>query len=281
MDNSYNPDNAWRKVAAAIYSKPVDAKIFGTVELDVTDLEAWVMAKREAGIKATLMHPMILFVGRALKQDVPALNGFVRRGRVAQRPYVDAAVSVLLNNYGQMISLRVPDVDRCSLPDLVDFLNKAIPDLRREKAQKGEALQARLASIPWPFRGWLIRLLRIVVVEWGIPVPGLGISSRSFGSFVFSNIGSVGLDIGYAALLPASNVALVLTMGSVQTKPVFIDGQFVPRRLLHLSAVIDHRVADGLHAGQLFRSLKQAVRHPEVLDLPLSLHTETRDQNAV
>ena len=52
-----NPLNtSWRKTALTIYKKPVDSKIFGSVEIDITDLEKYIAKKRKSGIKITLTH---------------------------------------------------------------------------------------------------------------------------------------------------------------------------------------------------------------------------------
>ena len=69
-----NLNNGWRRVAASVYRKPVDSKIFGSVEIDVTDLEAFISARRKQGVKITLTHFFTLAVARALKNDVPELN---------------------------------------------------------------------------------------------------------------------------------------------------------------------------------------------------------------
>lgn len=69
MDNNlieYNTN--WRKVASTIYKKPIDSKIFGTVELDVTELEKYVAQKRKEGIKTTLTYLITLIIGRAIRQ---------------------------------------------------------------------------------------------------------------------------------------------------------------------------------------------------------------------
>lgn len=71
--HSFNPNNPWRLVSTAIYAKPTDSRIMGSVELDVTDLEQWVLRKREEGMKITLMFPLILFTARALKTEIPEL----------------------------------------------------------------------------------------------------------------------------------------------------------------------------------------------------------------
>lgn len=265
MENHFDPNNNWRKVAAAIYRKPVDAKIFGTIELDVTELEEFVKQKREEGLKITLMHPMILFFARALKHEVPQLNCYVKRGRIVHRENVDVMVSVLQRDSDQMGSVKVPDADTLTLTDLTSFLAREVAQTRKG-AEKGTSGQkSLLAVLPWPFRAWFVRMIQLIVVDWGIPLPGVSISTDSFGSFVFSNVGSIGIDIAYPALFPVSNVAMVVTMGSAQTKPAVVDGQIVPRRLLNLSAAFDHRIVDASHGGKLFRYLKNAIKHPEVL----------------
>jgi pyruvate dehydrogenase E2 component (dihydrolipoamide acetyltransferase) len=104
-----------------------------------------------------------------------------------------------------------------------------------------------------------------VVIDWSIRLPFSATKPEGMGSFVMSNIGSIGLDVGYPALLPMSNVAMVLIMGSVNTKPAVVNGQIVPRRILNLSTALDHRVVDAQHGGKLFRYLKSALRNPESL----------------
>ncbi len=266
MENNRQLNNDWRKLAAAIYRKPVDSKIFGSVELDVTELEAFVAEKRQQGLRITLMHPMILFVARALKTEVPALNCYVRRGNILPRERVDAMVSVLIRGGDQLGSVRVPAADTLTLAELAAFLAREVSRSRKGNENKTMNLKSVLAAVPWPFRGWLVGLLKWISIDLGVSLPGLGLTQDSFGSFVFSNIGSIGLDVGYAALMPPANLAIVLTMGSVDTKPVVLDGQIVPRRIMTLSAVLDHRVVDAGHGGQLFKYLKRVIRNPDLLE---------------
>lgn len=241
----------------------MDSKIFGSVELDVTDLEAWISEQRRNGLKITLMYPLILWVSRALKHEVPELNCYIRRGNVVQRPGVDVMVSVLMRDGGQMGTLVVPNADTMTLQDLADFMTRELQKSR----EKDDALETKttIARIPWPLRQWIMDLARKIVIDWGIRLPFGSAKPEGFGSFVFSNIGSIGLDVGYPALLPMANVAMVLIMGSVNTKPAVVDGQIVPRRILNLSTALDHRVVDAQHGGKLFKYLKSAIRHPESL----------------
>jgi pyruvate/2-oxoglutarate dehydrogenase complex dihydrolipoamide acyltransferase (E2) component len=267
MKHSFDPNNNWRRMAISIYRKPLDAKILGSVEIDVTRLEEYVVEKRQQGLKVTLMHPIILMTARALREEVPELNCYVCRGRLIHRDTVDVTVSVLMRDSQQMSAILVPNADKMSLQELVDFMDQHVQDTRKggtqNKTMRGKNF---FASLPWPFRDWLINMVKRISIDWGFRIPALGVNPSSFGSFIMSNIGSLGLDIGYPALLPLSNVSFVLVMGSVNTKPAIFDDQIVPRRLLTLSATLDHRVVDGSHGGKLFRYLKKAVLKPELLD---------------
>lgn len=94
----------------------------------------------------------------------------------------------------------------------------------------------------------------------GISIPFLGLKPHTFGSFMLSNIGTLGLDIGFPALFPIANVSFVMIMGGVQLKPWVVNGEVVPRRVITLGAALDHRVVDASHAGKLFKYLKFAVK---------------------
>lgn len=266
MNDAQNLNNDWRKTAVAIYRKPVDSKIVGSVELDVTDLEKYVSAQRQKGIKITITHVLLLAVARAFREETPEFNTYVRRGRIVQREHIDATLSVLIQGETQMGSVKIPDADRMTLAELAEFITREVPKSRKGDENKTMGMKSKIAAIPWPFRRWFLDLVKYLTVNWSLSIPSLGVSANSFGSFVFSNIGAVGLDMGYPALMPLANISIVLIMGSVNTKPAVVDGQIVPRRILNLGAALDHRTVDAVHGGRLFKYIKNVVRHPEVLE---------------
>lgn len=267
MNLSQDLNTNWRKVASTIYRKPIDSKIYGTVDIDVTELEKFISEKRKQGVKTTLTYLITLIIGRAIKQEVPELNTFIKRGKITQRDQVDATVSVLLQG-GQMGSVKVENADQLTISELSTKISEKISQSR--KGNENNTMQSKnmLSSIPWPFRNWLFKLYSTITVSWGISLPGIGLSANSFGSYVISNIGSVGLDIGYGALLPSANVSFVMILGSVIKKPVVINDEIVIRKILTLSATLDHRVVDGSHGGRMFRVIKRMVKKPELLELP-------------
>jgi pyruvate/2-oxoglutarate dehydrogenase complex dihydrolipoamide acyltransferase (E2) component len=261
----YPLNNEWRKVASTIYRKPVDSKLFGSVEIDVTDLEKYINEKRRQGLKITLTHIFLLIVARALKNEVPELNSYISRGNVVSRDHVDAMVSVL-NEDNQMSSVKISNADTLTLTELALVMNDEIKNSRSGIESKAMRMKGFLARIPWPFRIWVFKLIRMITINWGLTIPAIGLSAENFGSFVITNIGSIGLDMGYPALFPTSNVAIVFVLGGVSKKPVVIDDKVVIRRIISLGAALDHRVVDAVHGGKLFKYIKQVIRNPAQLE---------------
>jgi pyruvate/2-oxoglutarate dehydrogenase complex dihydrolipoamide acyltransferase (E2) component len=262
MSTTDQLNTTWRKVASTVYKKPVDSKIFGGVEFDVTELEKYITQKRKEGIKITLTHFFVLVLARALKNDIPEFNTYIRRGKIVSRPTIDAAVSVLQSD-GAMSSIIVHEADKLNYNGLVSFMNDEI--LRSRMGKENGTMQNKdfLAKLPWPFRNWFFAIYHTLTIKWGISMPGLGISANSFGSFMLTNIGSLGLDYGFPALLPTSNISFVLVMGGIQKKPVVIDDEIVIRRMMSVTIVFDHRTADASQGARLMKCIKYAIKNPE------------------
>ena len=265
MADHINYNSNWRKVSSTIYKKPIDSKIYGTVALDVTELERYVAQKRKEGVKTTLTYLITIIIGRAIRQEVPELNTYVKRGKIVQREQVDATVSVLLPG-GQMGSVKVKNADQLTTAEISEEIGNNIKNSR--KGDENDAMQSKslLAKLPWPFRNWLFKIYQTITIHWGISLPMIGLDSNSFGSYMVSNIGTLGLDTGYASLLPSSNISFVFILGSIDKKPVVVNDEIVIRRVMLLSSTLDHRVVDGSHGGRLFRIIKQIAKNPELLD---------------
>lgn len=265
MKTAQELNSGWRKIASSIYRRPTDSRILGSVEIDITDLENYISEKRKNGVKATLTHIFILAAARALKEVVPELNTYIKRGNVVLRDHIDVMVSVLLRD-AQMSSVMIRDADKLTLEELIHVMKEEVKNSRQGSENKTMQMKDKVGNIPWPFRTWIFRIIRIITSNWGIPIPSLGLSVNSFGSFMVSNIGNVGLDMGFPALFPTSNVSFVLILGGVNRKPAVVGDQILPRTILSLGAALDHRVVDASHGGLLFKYLKNIVNNPHLLD---------------
>ncbi|HVC42046.1 MAG TPA: dihydrolipoamide acetyltransferase family protein [Candidatus Saccharimonadales bacterium] len=80
-------------------------------------------------------------------------------------------------------------------------------------------------------------------------------------TFTVSNFGAFGVDGGTAIINPPE--AAILGVGRIATRPWVVDSAVVPRSIVELSLVFDHRVADGGVAGGFIRHLADLIEAPD------------------
>jgi len=174
-------------------------------------------------------------------------------------------VSVLLEG-SEMGSVKIPNADRVTINEAVEIVANNIKSARTGTENQTMDMKAKLAAIPWPFRKWIFNFLKFFTVTHALSIKKLGLSPNSFGSFVVSNVGTLGLDLGFPSLMPTSNISFVLMLGAVNKRPWVVNDEVVPRKIMWLGSALDHRVCDGSHGGRLFRYLKYIIKNPELLE---------------
>lgn len=82
----------------------------------------------------------------------------------------------------------------------------------------------------------------------------------SGGTFSVSNLGMFGIDQFTAIINPPE--AAILAVGATETKPVWDNGQFVPRQRMRVTMSCDHRIIDGAVGARFLQTLKQLLESP-------------------
>lgn len=77
------------------------------------------------------------------------------------------------------------------------------------------------------------------------------------GTFTINNTGAFG-SIQSAPILNYPQAA-ILSVESIVKRPVWVNGMFAARDMVNLCMSVDHRVLDGLVAGQFLQSIKQSL----------------------
>ena len=263
MDQFNTP---WRVTAAAIYTTPTDSRVYGTLDIDVTDAKRFLDEKRSIGVKITMTHLATAVLARAVAFDVPEMNCFIRRGRVVGRERIDVMVPVAIGGSEGMSAILVRDAHARTVTSIAEEIRKRAEENRSGTESKTVQNKYLLNRIPWPLRRPAFRFLKWITVDMGIKIKSLGLSADSFGSFVVSDIGSFGLNTGMTSLMPAAKVPAVIVLGKIEDKAVVKNGEVVIRTMLPLTGTFDHRIVDGLQIGKLARGIKRNFRKPEWLD---------------
>lgn len=263
MDRFNTP---WRVTSAAIYTTPTDSRVYGTLDIDVTDAKRFLDSRRAEGVKITMTHLATAVLARAIAFDVPEMNCFIRRGAVVGRERLDVMVPVSVGGDSGVTAALVKDAHARTVTSIADEIRTKASSSRAGEEIKAAQNKYLLNRIPWPFRRPVFRLLKWITVDMGIEIRALGLSAHSFGSFVVSDIGSFGLNTGMTALMPAAKVPAVIVLGKIEEKPVVRRGEVVIRTMLPLTGTFDHRIVDGMQIGKLARGIKRNFRKPEWLD---------------
>lgn len=190
-------------------------------EADITELEAFRVFLKAEAEQRDLRLTLLPFLVKAV---VAALKAF---------PSFNASLSgngeeLIFKQYYH-IGVAIDTADGLVVPPLRDADRKGVFELARELAELSEKTRAKK--------------LRTQELQGG--------------SFTISNLGGFG-GIGFTPIINAPEVA-ILGVAKAQTKPVYRDGQFVPRLLLPLSLSFDHRVIDGAEAARFCTYLAQAL----------------------
>ncbi len=263
MDQFNTP---WRVTAAAIYTTPTDSRVYGSLEIDVTDAKRFIDEKREAGTKLTMTHVVTAVVSRAVAFDVPEMNCFIRRGKVIGRKRIDAMVPVAMNGEAGVTSVIIEDAHAKTVSSIAEEIREKAQTARSGVESKAAKNKYLLNRIPWPLRRPVFLILKWITIDLGLEIKALGLSAHSFGSFVISDIGSHGLKTGMTGLMPAAKVPAVVVLGKIEEKPVVRKGEIVIRTLLPLTGTFDHRIMDGAQIGKLARGIRRNFRKVEWLD---------------
>jgi pyruvate dehydrogenase E2 component (dihydrolipoamide acetyltransferase) len=83
------------------------------------------------------------------------------------------------------------------------------------------------------------------------------------GTFTVTNVGAIGGDHG-TSIINYPEVA-ILAVGTVEERPVVVDGDVVARPVMPLSLTVDHRVVDGAVAARFTNRLTEYLHDPRRL----------------
>jgi pyruvate dehydrogenase E2 component (dihydrolipoamide acetyltransferase) len=82
-------------------------------------------------------------------------------------------------------------------------------------------------------------------------------------TFSVSNLGMFGIEHFTAIINPPETA--ILAIGTVEQKPVFIDGELVSRQRMRVTMSCDHRVIDGATGARFLQTLRRMLENPLML----------------
>ena len=72
----------------------------------------------------------------------------------------------------------------------------------------------------------------------------------------------LGIENGYAPLVPYSRCPALMAVGEIKEKAVVIDGQITIRPILNIGITMDHRQVDGKGASYMLKAFRKYLENP-------------------
>jgi pyruvate/2-oxoglutarate dehydrogenase complex dihydrolipoamide acyltransferase (E2) component len=270
-----NP-STFRRIAAAMWGRPSEPTIYGSMDLDVTHTLAFIEDyRRRTGRKLTITHVVAHAVARAFA-DNPELNAKVRfGGRIEQRRSVDLFISVASEGGRDLSGARIDGAENKSLGELLDAVEGSARGIRGGTDKQYQKSRDLFRVLPWWLLKPLLWLTDFLTNELHLHLPKQGMPRDPFGTAVITNVGTFGIDTAFAPFLPLGRCPMLLLLSEIKKRPVVIDDRLEVRPVLRLCGTFDHRIIDGHAAGRIARALRQHVEEPCIPSTTSSLSTAT------
>ncbi len=181
-------------------------------EADITELEAFRQAQKGELEKQKIKLTPLVFIMKAVVKALKEFPTF--------NSSLDAAGENLIMKQYFHIGVAVDTPDGLVVPVIRDVDKKGVMELAKELAQISEKARNK-QLLPGDMQG---------------------------GCFSISSLGGIG-GTAFTPIINAPEVA-ILGVSKTAYKPVYQEGEFVPRLMLPLSLSYDHRVVDGAEGAR-------------------------------
>lgn len=208
---------SWRKVAIGTWRTAGDASIYLMLEVNAEPALAYLAAlNTRTETRVTLSS----FVGRVVAGTLrrhPEINCVLRFGRLYPRRTVDLFFQVATDPLGQDLSgTTIRQADTKSVETISAELQANVARIRREGDVAFKRMKALMGALPGILAGPLLRLSGVFAYTLNLWTPLHGTPRDPFGSVMITNIGSLGLEMAFAPLVPYSRVPLVIAVGALR-----------------------------------------------------------------
>jgi pyruvate dehydrogenase E2 component (dihydrolipoamide acetyltransferase) len=254
----------WRKLAIGTWRSAGDPSVYGTLDIEAGPALAYIEeVKRRTGRKITLTH----FVGKAIGETLrrhPKINCILRYGRLYPRTSVDIFFQIASDTQGNDLSGgTIRNADQKSIDEIAAELQAKADRIRQRGDEDFKGSKNIIGMLPGMLSKFILNFAGFVMYTLNIYHPALGSPRDPFGSCMITSIGSLGLEMAFAPLVPYSRIPLLLAVGALTDEVAWKDGQAVPVKRVRICATFDHRLIDGIHAAHMSATMKKIFANPE------------------
>jgi pyruvate dehydrogenase E2 component (dihydrolipoamide acetyltransferase) len=252
----------WRRLAASSWGMSDDPAIYGWLDINATRLLAYIEQLRAAsGVRVTVTH----LVGKAIAlafAEHPESNALISLGRLKRRRTVDVFFSVAVGDGKNLSGAKLRSADKSSVVEIAEQLQRRVERIRGKGDTPLQRSQQMLKRMPGLVLKPLMRLTAAAMFDLNLDLSSAGIPFDPFGTVIVTNVGVLGIEQGFAPLMPQGRTPALFTVGQIRDKAIAENGHAVVRPVLTLGGTFDHRVVDGYHLGKISSRLREVLEDP-------------------
>ncbi len=266
------------RIMPCIMPNRADNEAFISVDIDYKPLEAY-LAKKNEGLtedKYTFFHVIACAIGKAFVLR-PKMNRFVCNKRVYQRNDITVAFTVKKKFDDRAEeALALFKIDNKETMD--SFHEKIMKVIHLTKSDTEKDTSTDAMDIITKLPQWVINLVAGFVLwldKHGWAPQSLIGSDPNHAAIFLSNLGSIGLEVGYHHLVNWGTNSCFIVLGKKHMKMLHnADGTEELKEVIPLGITLDERIADGYYYSGTVALVKKLLENPELLDMPADTPVE-------
>ena len=257
----------WRKVSMATWKIVDDSSVHGLLKVNADKvLEYLAQTNEKSDQKVTLTHVMIKLLGKVIHR-YPHANSFIRFGNLYQREEADIFVHIAADDHGnELTGTVIKRANELSILEIAAELSHTASDYKSGNKSEFDQIKTLLKFLPTFLLRPVLLFIGFFLYSLNLWTPLLGVKKDPFAGIMFTNVGSLGVDLAYTPLATYSRVSFLMAMGRVQDCFKEVDGKIIKSNELYLTTTFDHRIIDGVHAAKMCNYIRELMDNPSLLD---------------
>ena len=261
--------DAMHYVMPLMYPNRCDNEAFMTMRINLEKTEEYLRkrAQEHPGEKMAIFQVVIAATLKTIWLR-PHMNRFIANKNMYQRNEVTAAFTVkkTFSDEGDETLARVVAEEG----DTLETLNrKIIEQIEFCKTSTDASTDAINVIKKLPGKQLIGVIARFLDRHGWMPKSVIATDPYQC-SVVLSNLGSIGLNVGYHHLMNWGTTSIFIVIGKKRKTPHYdAERNRTMRKELCISATIDERISDGFYYARTLKLMKKLVENPELLELPI------------
>jgi len=259
------------KIIPYIMRTRIDAQTYYDDKIEFDNIEEYIRAKRNAGIKNIgFLHVIIAVLVRTLSQK-PGLNRFIAGQRVYARNeiLISLAIKKKLHPDSPETTIKLKFNPEDTIFDVVEKLNAAIAENKKvDNSNDTDKIAKLIMYCPGFIVKFLIWIIRVLDYHRLLPMTLNELSPFHTSAFV-TDLGSIGIQPVFHHLYEFGTTSIFVAFGAkIKEKVIDKENNVVEKKYINIKAVTDERIVDGHYYASSFRFIRNLMQHPESLELP-------------